>query len=119
MDPGEKRTFEMGGGFGRDSDRDNLGLRRFHELHFYDAESDAPYRSYVYRRFSWAILPDANPEDDEALLYERSDGAMERLFVRSPERPFYLERDKEYGDLGRLVITFVPSTDATAGRAGQ
>lgn len=120
MDPGEKRTFEMAGALGGDSDRDNLFLRLFRELHFYDAESDTPYRSYVYwPRRVIRDPPDANPAVDEAILYERSDGSMDRLFVRSPERPFYLERDKEDGDLGRLVITFVPSTDATAGGAGQ
>ena len=33
----------------------------------------------------------------------------ERLFVESPDRPFYLERDSEDPELGRIVITFVPS----------
>ena len=32
--------------------------------------------------------------------------------MRSPDRPFYLERDGEDPDLGRIVITFVPDVDA-------
>ncbi len=43
---------------------------------------------------------------------------MERLFVRSAARPFYLERDKQDGDLGRMVVTFVPGADAVAGDGG-
>ena len=106
----------MGVPFVEDSSGDNIGLIRFHELHFFDAASDTSYRSYVY--VGRKRVGDADG-GDEAFLYERSDGAMERLFVRSPERPFYLERDKEDGDLGRLVITFVPSADETAAGAGK
>ena len=116
LDPGEKRAFVIAAGLGQDTSEDNIGLTYFHELHFFDAASDTPYQSYVYLAHKY--VRDAHGGDD-VWLYERSDGAMERLFVRSPERPFYLERDKEDGDLGRLVITFVPSADATAGGAGK
>ena len=53
--------------------------------------------------------------DDDTLIFHRSsDGATENLFVESPDRPFYLERDKEDPALGRLVITFVPSSTPDA-----
>ena len=50
-------------------------------------------------------------------IIDRPDGTTERLFVESPDRPFYLERDKEDPELGRLVITFVPGADAGSGDA--
>ncbi len=105
---------------GRSSAEDNLYLVDFGRLMYY-AESDHPYRSYVYRD-SWcsvgAFKTCVDARDDTLWIHERSDGTEERLFVKSPERPFYLERDKQDGDLARIVITFVPSPDEVAGDGG-
>ena len=54
---------------------------------------------------------------ERALVYTRSDGMEERLFVESPERPFFFERDHEDGRLSRLVITFVPKGEEDRGTA--
>ncbi len=57
------------------------------------------------------------PGGERDLVYTRSDGTKERLFVKSPERPFYLERDHDDGDVSRLVITFVPKAEEDLGDA--
>ena len=57
-------------------------------------------------RNSLSIL--SNCSDDTKSFRRHPDGVEELLFVESPDRPFYLERDKEDLDLGRIVITFVP-----------
>ena len=103
---------------GEDSSEDGVILmRHFTGLDFYDGESAAPYRSYRYTE-RWIERPCEDSRGSTCRIYRRSDGAEERLFVMSPERPFYLELDEEDLDLGRLVITFVPSAEATAGGAG-
>ena len=115
LEPGGRRTFRLGGGLGRDTAADGYRLIwLFAGLDFYDDGSAAPYRSYVY---SYAIRCTPSPCDGShtTRVFVSPDGAEERLFVKSPERPFYLELDKEDLDLGRLVITFVPSAEATAG----
>lgn len=35
--------------------------------------------------------------------------------MESPDRPFYLVRDKQDPELARVVITFVPSVEAGSG----
>ena len=90
-------------------------------MHFYDAESEhdaeseTPYKSYFYQAVRCGDGADTEcegPGAEVGWIFTRSDGTMERLFVRSPDRPFYLEPDQEDGDyVGRLVITFVPSAD--------
>ena len=47
-------------------------------------------------------------EEDAECVYIRTDGAVDRLFLESPDRPFYLERDRANSGLGRMVITYVP-----------
>ena len=116
---GERRTLEMQAGPGAsDSRADSGAVMAFREMHFYEERETVPYRSYVYDglihcrgvdQACWEL-------DDGTLIYhERSDGVEEQLFVESPDRPFYLERDKEDGDLARIVITFVPSADEGSG----
>ena len=119
LEPGGRRTFRLGGGgFGQDTSADGSRLIwAFAGLDFFDDASAAPYRSYVY---SYAIRCAPSPCDGShtTRVFVSPDGAEERLFAKSPERPFYLELDKEDLDLGRLVITFVPSAEANAGGVG-
>lgn len=106
----ERRTFEMSIRGASDTLVDNRYLRWCGRIRFYEANSDTHYRSYAYDDVGctpncWVI------DDDTLIVYRSSDGTKERLFVESPDRPFYLERDTEDPDLGRLVITFVPEAD--------
>ena len=88
-------------------------VRSFGVLRFYEADSDTYYRSYGYLFRGCGVDTSCWDSDDDTLfVYRSSDGTTERLFVESPERPFYLERDKEDSELARLVITFVPALDA-------
>ena len=116
LESSEKRTFEMEAGLGTAGMSENSKyVRYFRWIAFYDANSDTPYRSYSYPQFRCDNVDHRTCWDsgnDKLFLYESSDGTLERLFVESPDRPFYLERDKQDPDLGRLVITFVPSADA-------
>ena len=57
----------------------------------------------------WAYV-----DDTLFYYYDPADGVKEYLFVESPDRPFYLERDSDDPDLGRIVITFVPHPDDDA-----
>ena len=107
----EKRVFALHTYMDPPVDAGNV--RDFREIHFYDTGTDNPYKSYVYPGYtcgSGSTCRDSG--DDTLLVYLRSDGARERLFVASSDRPFYLERDKQDSDLARLVITFVPSADS-------
>ncbi len=95
---------------GKDSAADNVLVRNFSLIEFYEMGADSPYIRYVYRSFSCG--PDRYTVDDDTFcVYERRDGSKDRLFVKSPHRPFYLERDQEDLDLGRVVITFVPTPE--------
>ena len=89
-----------------DSPEDSDQIRKFARIDFLEPESGAPFLSYVYpsARCGEGVLYG----DDALCVYERSDGTEERLFVESSERPFYLDRDAQDGDLARVVITFVP-----------
>ncbi len=80
-------------------------------MYFYSSGSDVAYRGYVYLGFGCDVNLAAceDPDDDTLVVHRSSDGTPERLFVESPDRPFYLERDEKDRDLARLVITFVPS----------
>ena len=90
----------------------NFHLRDIGAVSFYEAGADIPYRGYVYLAFGCGVdLAVCEEFDDDTLIFHRSsDGATEDLFVESPDRPFYLERDKDDPALGRLVVTFVPSS---------
>lgn len=109
----ERVRLSMHTGFGGGGGpADNIHVRSFGAIYFYEAAAERPYKSYEYG-FS-GCGADAKGdcgEDDTQVLFPSSDGAMHRLFVPSPDRPFYLERDKENTDLGRLVITFVPRAE--------
>ena len=81
-------------------------------VHFFGPDSETPYTSYVY--YAYACSDHVNvdcegPGSEASMIYTRSDGATERLFVKSPERPFYLELNQDDGSVRKLVITFVPS----------
>ena len=109
----EKRVFGLYSY--RDPPADAGSVRDFREIHFHDAGADAPYRSYVYPGYTCGSGSTCQDSGDNTLLvYLRSDGARERLFVATPDRPFYLERDQHDSDLARLVITFVPSAAAAS-----
>ncbi len=117
---GERRTFKMSAVGSRDAPDDNRRVRSFSSIRFYDAESDVPYRRYGYGFAECDDGPDCSDAGDDTLYYtERRHGTKDFLFVESPDRPFYLERDKEDPDLARLVITFVPSADASSPSAGS
>jgi len=107
LNSGERRTFRMSVLGPRDSPADNDLVRNVATVEFYHANAVVPYE--IHRYGTW-WCPDS--DDDTLCVYRRYDGATERLFVRSPDRPFYLERDKENPDLGRLVITFVPGAES-------
>ena len=84
------------------------------EVYFYDEDGENPYKSYQYPGYRCngnSTCEDAG--DDTTVVHLRSDGVRENLFVESPERPFYLERDEEDVDLGRIVITYVPSAGSS------
>ena len=120
LSAGEKKTFSMLIGSASGTPNDSRQMRGFSEIAFYDKEGDVPFKRYVYDlvlycggdaycRHTHDIYGD---EPDRSVLYRRSDGVEERLFVRDPDRPFYLERDRKDRGLGRIVITFVPEADA-------
>lgn len=122
LSSGEKNTFSMVEGFGGSGRENNRLVSGFSAIRFYDKESVVPYASYAYQgTYGCGEGTDCADLDgdelDRALIHFRStDGQEERLFVRDPDRPFYLERDREDRGLGRIVITFVPAEDADAGR---
>ena len=107
LDNDERTTLAMSPGAGpRESPVNIRYIRLFAALHFYRLGAHTPYRSYVYD--TWWCGPDVT-DDTSCVYYRRSDGAVDRLFERSPDRPFYLERDREDLNLARLVVTFEPS----------
>ncbi len=91
-------------------------IRWFRGIRFYDGDSDTPYRSYEYPSRGCGEDPMCWAYVDDTLFYyyDPADGVKEYLFVESPDRPFYLERDSDDPDLGRIVITFVPHPDDDA-----
>ncbi len=90
----------------------NVLVRLFSGIRFHEEGSEDPYRSYDYPH-SRCVYPVCRDPQHE---YQSSDGTWERLFVESPDRPFYLERDED-PELARIVITFVPSAESGAERA--
>lgn len=82
----------------------------FAEIQFYDQDSENPYRSYSYVSARCEDQPNCN-----RVIHQSTDGTWENLFEKSPQRPFYLERDGEAPDLARIVITFVPGGGAASG----
>ena len=115
------RVIRSGGA--KDSTEDAVHVRELRSVRFLDTGAFAPYRGYEYLGFGCGVdLAVCEDSVDDTLVYHRSaDGALERLFVESPDRPFYLERDSENQDLARLVITYVPTPPepVSAGSAGR
>lgn len=111
---GERRVFQVSTlGNRKDSAEDNDYVRSFGRIEFFEQNSVAPYRSYIYPLRGCHDVPPGTGCGDDAWVHHRHpDGTEERLFVESPDRPFYLERDRGDPDLGRIVITFVPDVDA-------
>ena len=114
LDSGESRRFDAGSSLTIDSSEDNDEVLFLDRVEFYAPEADTPYRRYVYPSYHRCV----RGRDETHCVHERADGTMERLFVKSPERPFYLELDKQDGDLARLVITFVPDAEPSAADGG-
>ena len=84
---------------------------------FFREGASQPYRSFVYL----TRLCDGSSDScsDERFYHRSSNGTWERLFVESPDRPFYLQRDKDDPDLARIVITFVPSAEPGSERVAE
>ena len=109
---GESATFEVTAYDLKDSAQDSDLVRSFSRIEFYDESSDIPYRIYYYPIGRCRDVPSGSDCSDDAWTHRRyRDLKDERLFVESPDRPFYLERDSEDPELGRIVITFVPSAE--------
>ena len=111
---GDKKVFDVSVVGPKDTTEDNYLLISFSGIHFFYEDSDTPYRRYVYP-VGGGCSDGRSGSDctDDARTYRRHpDGTEERLFVESPDRPFYLERDQEDPDLARIVITFVPEVGA-------
>ena len=89
------------------------------EAHFYELDADSPYKSYVYESLKCLGFYCEGSGDDTLVIYESSDGTSVQLFLESPDRPFYLQRDSEDPRIGRVVITFVPDPDKAAGSFGD
>ena len=89
---------------------DGRFVRDLREVYFYADDSETPYKSFLYPGYRCeGVSTCEDAADDTTVVHLRSDGVRENLFVESPERPFYLERDEEHVDLGRIVITYTPS----------
>lgn len=94
-----------------DSLEDGFYVRGFGAVFFYAKQAQVPYRGYVYLGFGCGVEVTAcGTPDDGALIHHRAlDGTNNNLFLEAADRPFYLEVDNDNPDLGRLVITAVPS----------
>ena len=87
-------------------ERSSEYVSAFKDIAFFYQGSEDPYKSYTYpaSRCGNAAC--------SSVMHRSSDGTWENLFVESPDRPFYLERDGEESDLARIVITFVPTAES-------
>ena len=112
LESGESRKFRMQSGRGVvDSQEDGYLVSFFGAVYFYETGESDPYRSYEYKYVVCDGEGSGCWDDLTLIFHERPDGTKEYLFVESPDRPFFLERDEENLDLGRIVITFVPSAE--------
>ena len=109
---GERSMFEMSLHGPKDSLEDNDLVRSFRRVGFFEDKTESPYKSYDYAPVGCRDVPPGADCSDDAWVHQRADGTEEVLFVESPDRPFYLERDREDPDLARIVITFVPEASA-------
>ncbi len=110
---GETREFDLDGG-PCEPGRDNWLASSFAQIAFLYEGSAEPYRTYSYEL---ARCGDEECSDEKSYVFLSSDGTLEKLFVETPYRPFYLETYE--GWLARIVITFVPSAEGEAERAGR
>lgn len=111
LESGGSRIFRMQTARGTvDSQKDGYLAAGFREVHFYNGES-GPYRSYEYKSVGCDGTGWPCWDDDTLLYHRRPNETKDYLFVESPDRPFYLEWDETNLDLGRIVITFLPSTE--------
>ena len=104
----ETSTSPCGAGSPKD-DETSVFARQFRSIHYLGI---APVTSYVYWLTECIGFFCSYPGDDTMVLHTSADGTMEQLFLESPHRPFYLERDTENRQLARLVITFVPTPES-------
>lgn len=97
-----------------DSSTDGVYVRGLRAVYFFEKGSDTAYRGYVYLAFGCGVdlAICGGPDDDDPMIFHRAlDGTTDNLFAESTVRPFYLEVDEENLDLGRLVVTSVPSVE--------
>lgn len=113
LESGETETFEVSSGPTgcHDSPQEtNVLVRAFGTVEFFDQGRSEPYRTFRYNMYKCARAPSPCASDEE-YIHLSAAGTWERLFVESPDRPFYLERDEAVPDLARIVITFVPGVE--------
>lgn len=125
LDKNAKQVFRGGTLGAEDSAADNQMVRGFEGIFFYEQGADIPYVAYTYRPNECTYAHASSIVGDDTLClydiamvwwdYGNSEGAFDRLFVESPDRPFYLELDEEDHDLARLVIISVPSPESVSG----
>lgn len=112
LESNERRVFDVSAFGTMDSPEDSDLVRSFSRIDFFGETSDTPYRSYYYPLRGCRDVPPGSDCSDDSWVHRHPDGTEERLFVESPERPFYIERDTEDPELGRVVITFIPEANA-------
>ena len=107
IESNEVREFDLNGG-PCEPGRDNWLGSSFAQIAFFDGASAEPYRTYSYE------LARCGDEEcsEESYIFLSSDGTLDKLFVETLDRPFYLETYE--GWLARIVITFVPSAEDRA-----
>ncbi len=98
----------------------NRFVRPFYYIKFYNPDTKELIAEYHYHLQDIDDIYNDALKDEELLytvLEKDSDGAwqevpgapLEKLFVPSDIRPFYLERDKDNASLAYLIITDVPT----------
>ena len=97
------------------NDETNVFVRQFRAIHFLGI---APVTSYEYRLTECIGFFCSYPGDDTLVVHTSSDRTTHQLFLESPDRPFYLERDTDNPRLARVVVTFVPTPDRVSASSG-
>ena len=112
LDIGDRSTFRISFLGGKDSNEDGYLVRYFGAIRFFAEDSYTPYRIYKYQ-FSGCLPAFCDDPDDDASYahFTSRDGPPAFLFVESSDRPFFLERDRDDPELGRIAITFVPDAE--------
>ncbi len=125
LDKNARQMFQGGTLGAKDSGADNHMVRNFRGIFYYEQGADKPYLAYTYRTDECAHAHASSVVGDDTLClydiamvwwdYGNSEGAFDRLFVQSADRPFYLELDEEDHDLARVVIRLVPDPERGSG----